>query len=123
MSRAAERLIVIEPLYTEDGLMVEDRARVEGTLTDLLGTLAAVGGKIEVMADRVKVGEIPGQDRPTVIAETVGYIVRYTASAPLNASSITAAAMAAARRDDEPEMPETLSPAEALGGDGEDEEE
>jgi hypothetical protein len=101
MSRAGERTVLIEPLYTEDGFAVADRARLADTLDDLAGTLLAVGGELVVQADRVKIGELPGahDGKPTILAETVGFIVRWTPSSPMSERSRTAAAMAVARRD------------------------
>jgi hypothetical protein len=118
MSRAGERTIIIEPLLTELGEMVADEARLDGVLRNLAGTLTEVGGRIEVMADRVKIGEIPGahNGKPTLLAETVGYVVRYSPSAPVNESSITRNAMAVARQDDEPEPEPEVGVEAALAG-------
>lgn len=101
MSRAGERTVLIEPLYDEDGLMAADRARAAEVVNDLLGALLALGGRLEVLADRVKLGELPGahDGKPTILAETVGLIVRYTPSAPLNEHSVTARAMQVAQGD------------------------
>lgn len=101
MSRAGERTVLIEPLYDEDGLMAADRGRASEVVNDLLGALLALGGRFEVLADRVKLGEIPGahDGKPTILAETVGLIVRYTPSAPLNDHSVTARAMQVAQGD------------------------
>ena len=113
MSRAGERTVLIEPAITEDGLMVADRGRAAEVLNDFLGALLAVGGTLEVQADRVRIGEIPGAhdgQKPTVLAETVGLIVRYAPSSPLTDFSRTQRAMDAAqgngqssRSDYEPE--------------------
>jgi hypothetical protein len=100
MSRAGERTVLIEPAITEDGLMVADRGRAADVLNDFLGALLAVGGTLEVQADRVRIGEIPGAhdgQRPTVLAETVGLIVRYSPSSPLTDFSRTQRAMDAAQ--------------------------
>jgi hypothetical protein len=122
MSRAGERTVLIEPAITEDGLMVADRGRAADVLNDFLGALLAVGGTLEVQADRVRIGEIPGAhdgQRPTVLAETVGLIVRYSPSSPLTDFSRTQRAMDAAQggghlsspAPNEPETQEDSDPA------------
>ena len=108
MSRAGERTVLIEPAMTEDGLMVADRGRAADVLNDFLGALLAMGGTLEVQADRVRIGEIPGAhdgQKPTVLAETVGLIVRYSPSGPLTDFSRTVRAMDAAQGNGQPSAP------------------
>jgi hypothetical protein len=71
----------------------------------------------------VKIGEIPGahNGKPTLLAETVGYVVRYSPSAPVNEGSITRNAMAVARRD-EPEPDHAESDVESALAGAQDEE-
>jgi hypothetical protein len=123
MSRAGERTVLIEPLVDEDGLMVADRARAANVLDDFLGTLLAVGGTLEVQADRVRIGEIPaahGEGKPMVLAETVGLIVRYVPSGPLTERSRTRQAMDVAQggyklsSDEAREVVEAAKPAEMV---------
>lgn len=101
MSRAGERTVLIEPLLDEDGLMQVDRQRAADVVNDLLGALLGLGGTLEITSDRVKIGEIPGthDGRPTILAETVGFIVQFSPSAPMSDGSRTQRAMAVARRD------------------------
>jgi hypothetical protein len=63
---SAKRTFIFEPDVTDEGRydVDEPRHRLGVCLGDLIGTLVQCGGAIEVVADRVKIGELPGERRP-----------------------------------------------------------
>lgn len=80
MGKPSERIYVIEtdPITGE-----VDRAKVLQLVSDMIGALFAVGGKVQIAADRVEVGTIMVGDKPQAIAETQGIVVRYQSFAPV----------------------------------------
>lgn len=93
MGRQLRRTWIIEPVKDEDGFGRSDRARLRELMGDLEGTLNAFGGKVLIVADRVRFGVIPkqGEEPEFPLAETLGYIVEYDESVPLMDESRTAA--------------------------------
>jgi hypothetical protein len=88
----AKRYWIIEPVYDETGRRVADRDRLEHVVSDLLGTLEQVGGVVRIVADRVKLGELPPEKpngRPHPVAETVGFVVIWQAYSPVGDDSET----------------------------------
>lgn len=91
MSAAAKRTWVIEPLrHPETGEQVVDEQRLEDLLGQLIATLIAVGGLVEIVADRVKVGTLPDGEP---LAETLGFVVKWRTIPVLHARSMTAGLM------------------------------
>lgn len=109
-ANSAQRTIIIEPL--ENGAF--DRQEAADTLSDLLGTLITLGGKVEILADRVKIGELPPEREgkmPEPLGVTVGLVISYRTLPVLNKESITIKAMdAATGAGAEPEEPEPDEP-------------
>lgn len=80
MGKPSERIYVIE----SDPITGEvDRAKVLQLVSDMIGALFAVGGKVQIAADRVEVGTILVGDKQQAIAETQGIVVRYQSFAPV----------------------------------------
>lgn len=79
MSASAQRTYVIPPLVDEvDGAYVVNREKAADLMLDMLGTLIQLGGRFEIQADRVQVGELPrGSRPPEPIGETLGFIAAY----------------------------------------------
>lgn len=115
-ANSAQRTIIIEP----DEYGEFDHERAVGQLLDLLGTLKTLGGKAEILADRVKIGELPPEHEgkmPEPLGETVGLVISYRTLPMLNAVSITRQAMDVATGRDREEFedgpePEPLEPAD-----------
>jgi hypothetical protein len=80
VGKPSERIYIIEtdPITGE-----VDRAKVLQLVSDMIGALFAVGGKVQIAADRVEVGTIMVGERPQAIAETQGIVVRYQSFAPV----------------------------------------
>lgn len=97
MSAAARRTYIIEPEHDEQGAPVLDEAALWTLLQQLIPTLIAVGGKIEIVADRVKIGELPpepGKDGPgEPLAQTLGFLVNWRTVPKLEASPLTSRLM------------------------------
>jgi hypothetical protein len=79
MSASAKRTYIIEPRWDEGrGRWVVDDARAADLLSNILGTLITLGGRFEIQADRVKVGELPRAGQPPEpLGETVGFVAAY----------------------------------------------
>lgn len=80
MGKPSERIYIIEadPITGE-----VDRGKVLQTISDFIGTLFAVGGKLQIAADRVAVGEVMVGQSPQPIAETHALVIRYQSFAPI----------------------------------------
>lgn len=90
---AINRTIIVEPIIGDDGL-IQNREKARQAVEDLLGFVWAGGGIIRIVGDRVKVGELPVDGRRSEpYGETVGMVIEFDASAPLNGESITARLM------------------------------
>jgi hypothetical protein len=90
---AVKRTYIIEAILDPDtGEVVQDLARAERVVFQLLNSLWAVGGSVRIAADRVKVGELPAPDggRKEPLGETVGLVIEYHVNTPLNRESLTA---------------------------------
>lgn len=93
-----KRTLIFTADLDESGEIVQPRLKVEQAVLDLLGALWSVGGIVRIVADRVRMGELPpdGQGRREPLAETLGVFIEYQANTPLNDESITAAMLEAA---------------------------
>jgi hypothetical protein len=109
-----KRTIVLEPLLGDDGRIVKQRAEAEEAILDLLGSLWTVGGILRIVADRVKIGDLPGTETssPEPLGETVGLIIEYQANTALNKASVTAALMDSVHEGNEPASPAPAAAAE-----------
>lgn len=65
----AKRTIILEP---EEGTGEAPTEALFAHLRDLVGTLMIVGGELTVRADRVRLGEIPGQPEPCRKCDATG---------------------------------------------------
>jgi hypothetical protein len=118
--RPSERTYIIEPLEREDGRLVVDRERAADLLLDMLSTLVALGGKFEIMADRVKVGEIPREGRPPEpIGETLGFVAAYRTVPKIEDESVTLRLLGVSADDGEPEPEPDWEPADDEDDEGE----
>jgi hypothetical protein len=83
VGKPSERIVIIEqnPLTGE-----VDRQQVLQVVSDFIGTLFAVGGKLQIAADRVEIGEVLVGERPQKLAETQGLVIRYQSFAPARAA-------------------------------------
>jgi hypothetical protein len=91
-ANSAQRTIIIEP--DVEGRF--DREKAADTLSDLLGTLITLGGKVEIVADRVRVGTLPpdGPGKlPEPLGETVGLLISYRTIPKLSDEPVTVRAM------------------------------
>lgn len=79
MGKPSERIVIIQtdPITGE-----VDRQRVLQVAMDFIGALFAVGGKLQIGADRVVVGEVQVGDSVQPIAETHGLVFRYQSFSP-----------------------------------------
>lgn len=94
MSKSASRTIILEPDTGESGEWVAPEQRFWEQLRYLYGVLMAVGGKVEIVADRVKLGEIPGEGgQPEPLAETVGFVIAWRTIPKLNERPMTVLAL------------------------------
>lgn len=99
MGKPSERIYIIEA----DTITGEvDRGKVLQTVSDFIGTLFAVGGKLQIAADRVAVGEIAVGDSTQLIAETHAIVIRYQSFAPVRGAGAPAAPLS----DPDPEPAE-----------------
>lgn len=90
----ARRTFIIEPVAGEDGVPGVDEESLWKLLQQLVPTLIAIGGKVTIVADRVKLGDLPeegGQREP--IAETVGFLTRWEAVPKLREQPLTSTLM------------------------------
>lgn len=96
MGKPSERIYIIEadPITGE-----VDRGKVLQTVSDFIGTLFAVGGKLQIAADRVAVGEVAVGESSQLIAETHAIVLRYQSFAPVRRADAVAEPLA----DPEPE--------------------
>lgn len=78
MGKPSERIVIIES--GPDGEV--DRGQVLQVVSDFIGTLFAVGGKLQIGADRVIVGEVQVGSGTAPIAETQGLVFRYQSFSP-----------------------------------------
>jgi hypothetical protein len=80
VGKPSERIYIIEadPITGE-----VDRGKVLQTISDFIGTLFAVGGKLQIAADRVAVGEVAVGSSSQLIAETHAIVIRYQSFAPV----------------------------------------
>lgn len=78
MGKPSERIVIIES--GPDGEV--DRGQVLQVVSDFIGTLFAVGGKLQIGADRVIVGEVQVGAGTAPIAETQGLVFRYQSFSP-----------------------------------------
>jgi hypothetical protein len=117
VSASSTRTIIIEPLPSGEF----DHERAADVLSDLLGTLKILGGKVEVLADRIKVGELPPEREGKFaepLGETVGLVISYRTLPALNEKSITRQAMDVALggapvAEEKPGEPEPAEPDDA----------
>lgn len=119
---AMKRTFIIEPQLDENGELIQQRGKAELITLDLLNFLWSGGGSIRIVADRVKLGVLPGPDREP-LADTVGLVIEFDAAVPMHKESFTEALLNAAFSDDdgEPAAPAPLSEAVASpAGDGDD---
>lgn len=100
MSATAKRTWVIEPIIDEQGDQVVDERKLEDLLGRLIGTLIATGGLVEIVADRVKIGELPDGEP---LAETLGFVVKWRTIPVLHERSMTKALMDHVLEADTPE--------------------
>lgn len=109
-----KRTYVLEGLIDDDGGIVQQRARAQQIVDDMMSAGWVVGGAIRIVFDRVKVGELPpgkpGMPRDA-LAETVGVVIEYQANTPLNRESLTERLLANAY-----EEPADAAVAGGLGG-------
>jgi hypothetical protein len=89
VGKPSERIVVIEP-HPVTGEV--DRGQVLQVVSDFIGTLFAVGGKLQIAADRVIVGKVQVGEGAVEVGETQGLVLRYQSFSP-------------ARRSDEPAPP------------------
>jgi hypothetical protein len=108
MATGLKRTYVVEAGMDPDtGGVAQDREKVNQIVSDLLGSLWTVGGAVRIVADRVHVGDLPPDSaggRPEPLGETVGMVIEYQASTPLNKASLTARLLDEAM----PELPAEL---------------
>jgi hypothetical protein len=109
VGKPSERIYVIEtdPITGE-----VDRAKVLQLVSDMIGALFAVGGKVQIAADRVEVGTIMVGERPQAIAETQGIVVRYQSFAPVRRHDAPAPPLEADADPTPAELEEHLAAAE-----------
>jgi hypothetical protein len=98
VGKPSERIVVIEP-HPVTGEV--DRGQVLQVVSDFIGTLFAVGGKLQIAADRVIVGKVQVGEGAVEVGETQGLVLRYQSFSP-------------ARRSDEPAPPLEAHPPETL---------
>lgn len=101
-----KRTIIIEPGVDPDtGEVYLRLPEAIERVGHLMGALAQIGGIVRIVADRVKIGELPAQPgrSPELLGETVGFVIEYQAFAPLHHRSLTQGMMDAATAGDEGE--------------------
>lgn len=100
MSNTTARTIIVEPVAGGANGWTFDRERAVDVLMAMLGALETVGGKVEILADRIKIGDLPRGDRTEPLGETVGLLLSFQSVPVLNAEPLTVRLMDAATGGD-----------------------
>lgn len=96
MSNTTARTIIVEPIAGGPNGWTFDDDRAVDVILAALGALKTVGGKVEIMADRIKIGDLPRGERTEPLGETVGLLLSFQSVPVLSDEPLTVQLMDAA---------------------------